>query len=110
MSHLGTERFLAKGDNVPFQEAAIPMLEPSLVRAEMKALQHYFREKGDFVVKRLTEIGFRIKDIPQAPFYIWLDLTALGLPFPAEANISNRLNSFNALLSEKLKPTSDNKR
>lgn len=86
------------------------MLEPSLLRAEMKALQHYFHEKRDSVVKRLIEIGFRIKDIPQATFYIWLDLTALEFPLPAEASISDGLNFFNALLSEKLKPTSDNKR
>ena len=86
------------------------MLEPSLLRAEMKALQHYFHEKRDSVVKRLIEIGFRIKDIPQATFYIWLDLTALEFPLPAEANISDGLNFFNALHSEKLKPTSDNNR
>ncbi|GMG08124.1 unnamed protein product [Aspergillus oryzae] len=94
--------YLDGGANVPFQEAAIPMLEPSLVRAEMKALQYHFREKRDFVVKRLTEIGFRIKDVPQATFYIWLDLTALEPPLPAEANISDGLNFFNALLSEKV--------
>ncbi|PYH45309.1 putative aminotransferase, classes I and II [Aspergillus saccharolyticus JOP 1030-1] len=94
--------YLDGGANVPFQEAAIPMLEPSLVRAEMKALQTHFREKRDFVLQRLHEIGFRVKDVPQATFYIWLDLTSLEPPLPKEANISDGLNFFNALLTEKV--------
>ncbi|PYI34433.1 putative aminotransferase, classes I and II [Aspergillus indologenus CBS 114.80] len=94
--------YLDGGANVPFQEAAIPMLEPELVRAEMKALQSHFREKRDFVLQRLHEIGFRVKDVPQATFYIWLDLTSLEPPLPKEANISDGLNFFNALLTEKV--------
>ncbi|KAF7164192.1 hypothetical protein CNMCM5623_008857 [Aspergillus felis] len=94
--------YLDGGANVPFQEAAIPMLEPSLVRTEMKALQRHFREKRDYVLKRLHEIGFRVKDVPQATFYIWLDLTSLEPPLPKEANISDGLNFFNALLTEKV--------
>lgn len=79
----------------------MPMLEPSLVKQEMKALQLHFREKRDYVVARLQEIGFRLKDIPQATFYIWLDLTSIEPPLPASANISDGLNFFNALLKEK---------
>ncbi|KKK21558.1 aminotransferase, classes I and II [Aspergillus rambellii] len=94
--------YLDGGANAPFQEAAISMLEPNLVRTEMKALQLHFREKRDFVLKRLHEIGFRVQDIPQATFYIWLDLTSLDPPLPREANISDGLNFFNALLSEKV--------
>lgn len=94
--------YLDGGANVPFQEAAIPMLEPSLVREEMKALQSHFREKRDYVLGRLHEIGFRVQDVPQATFYIWLDLTSLDPPLPKEANISDGLNFFNALLTEKV--------
>ncbi|OOF98109.1 hypothetical protein ASPCADRAFT_205366 [Aspergillus carbonarius ITEM 5010] len=94
--------YLDGGANAPFQEAAVPMLEPSLVRAEMKALQVHFREKRDYVIGRLREIGFRIQDVPQATFYIWLDLTALDPPLPKEANLSDGLNFFNALLTEKV--------
>ncbi|KAL5336785.1 pyridoxal phosphate-dependent transferase [Aspergillus crustosus] len=94
--------YLDGGANAPFQEAAIPMLEPSLVHTEMKALQLHFREKRDFVLKRLHEIGFRVQDIPQATFYVWLDLTSLDPPLPKEANISDGLNFFNALLTEKV--------
>ena len=35
--------YLDGGANAPFQEAAIPMLEPSLVKKEMIALQCHFR-------------------------------------------------------------------
>ncbi|KAI9772753.1 MAG: hypothetical protein M1835_006234 [Candelina submexicana] len=56
--------YLDGGTNVPFQEAAVPMLEPSLVRKEMKALQSHFREKRDFVLGRLKEIGFKIEVRP----------------------------------------------
>ncbi|KAI0187648.1 pyridoxal phosphate-dependent transferase [Astrocystis sublimbata] len=35
--------YLDGGANAPFQEAAVPMLEPSLVRKEMQALQRHFR-------------------------------------------------------------------
>jgi aspartate/methionine/tyrosine aminotransferase len=94
--------YLDGGANVPFQEAAIPMLEPSLVRAEMKALQVHFCVKRDYVLKRLYDIGFRIQDVPQATFYIWLDLTCLDPPLAAEASISDGLNFFNALLNEKV--------
>lgn len=94
--------YLDGGANVPFQEAAIPMLEPSLVHEEMKALQVHFRDKRDYVLGRLAEIGFRIKQIPQSTFYIWLDLTSLDPPLPAAANISDGLNFFNALLTEKV--------
>jgi aspartate/methionine/tyrosine aminotransferase len=93
--------YLDGGANVPFQEAAVPMLEPSLVREEMKALQLHFREKRDYVLARLQQIGFRFRDTPEATFYIWLDLTSIHPPLPAEANISDGLNFFNALLAEK---------
>lgn len=94
--------YLDGGANVPFQEAAIPMLEPSLVREEMKALQVHFREKRDYVVGRLSEIGFHLTDIPQSTFYIWLDLTSLEPPLPPSAKLSDGLNFFNALLTEKV--------
>ena len=90
--------YLDGGANVPFQEAAIPMLEPSLVRKEMIALQKHFKEKRDYVIKRLTEIGFTFtKDtIPQSTFYIWLDLS--NLP----AGLNDGLNFFQRCLDEKV--------
>jgi aspartate/methionine/tyrosine aminotransferase len=105
--------YLDGGANVPFQEAAIPMLEPDKVIVEMKALQKHFKvhmnglisvagpanmpqEKRDYVIKRLREMGFKIKDVPDSTFYLWLDLE--GLPDA----ISDGLNFFQACLEERV--------
>jgi aspartate/methionine/tyrosine aminotransferase len=53
--------YLDGGANVPFQEAAVQMLEPQLVRDEMIALQTHFKAKRDYVIERLKEIGFKFK-------------------------------------------------
>ncbi|OAL40602.1 hypothetical protein AYO20_00338 [Fonsecaea nubica] len=93
--------YLDGGCNVPFQEAAVPMLDPPKVKAEMKALQSHFKMKRDYVLKRLEEIGFRWGDqnIPQSTFYIWLDLASLEPPLPKNSplDISNGLSFFDAL-------------
>lgn len=88
--------YLDGGTNVPFQEAAIQMLEPTKVRNEMKALQRHFMDKRDYVVGRLRDMGFKIKYVPDSTFYLWLDLECL----PEEIN--DGLNFFAACLSEKV--------
>jgi aspartate/methionine/tyrosine aminotransferase len=88
--------YLDGGANVPFQEAAIPMLEPNKVLTEMKALQRHFRDKRDYVIERLRGMGFHIKTVPDSTFYLWLDLE--GLP----AAISDGLNFFQACLEERV--------
>ncbi|KAK4226477.1 pyridoxal phosphate-dependent transferase [Podospora fimiseda] len=88
--------YLDGGTNVPFQEAAIPMLEPSLVKKEMIALQTHFRAKRDYVLERLRKMGFIIRHTPDSTFYIWLNLE--NLPGP----ISDGLNFFQACLEEKV--------
>ncbi|OAP65034.1 hypothetical protein AYL99_01006 [Fonsecaea erecta] len=97
--------YLDGGCNVPFQEAAVSMLDPPKVKAEMKALQTHFKMKRDYVLKRLQEIGFRWGDqnVPQSTFYIWLDLTSLEPPLPKNSplDISNGLAFFDALLQER---------
>lgn len=97
--------YLDGGANVPFQEMAIPMLEPTLVKKEMQALQKHFKAKRDFVLKRLREIGFTRGDqqIPDSTFYLWLDLTTLTPPLPANSpiDISNGLSFFDQLIKEK---------
>ncbi|RDA93823.1 hypothetical protein CP533_6346 [Ophiocordyceps camponoti-saundersi (nom. inval.)] len=79
-----------------FQNAAIPMLDPKLVHTEMVHLQRHFRDKRDFVVKRLRDMGFVIKYVPDSTFYLWLNLE--GLP----ESISDGLNFFQACLEEKV--------
>ena len=88
--------YLDGGTNVPFQEAAIPMLEPNNVRKEMKALQSHFREKRDYVIDRLTKMGFKLDYTPDSTFYLWLNLENL----PKEIN--DGLNFFQACLKEKV--------
>lgn len=95
--------YLDGGTNVPFQEACIPFLDPPLVRTEMAALQRHFRAKRDFVLSRLRQIGYRIPGdaVPDATFYIWLDLTSLHPPVDPAAGISDGLNFFEKLIREK---------
>src|SRR5215469_6521342 len=64
--------YLDGGTNVPFQEAAVSFLEPDKVRHEMRALQTHFKIERDYVVGRLREIGFDIKEkeIPNSTFYL----------------------------------------
>jgi aspartate/methionine/tyrosine aminotransferase len=88
--------FLEGGANHPLQRAAIPFLEPDLFRNEAKCLQRHFKEKRDFVLKRLEEMGLKVRVPPTATFYIWLDLSAL----PAPLNIG--LHFFEECLKEKV--------
>lgn len=88
--------YLDGGTNVPFQEAAVSMLEPSKVLQEMQALQRHFREKRDYVMRRLKELGFQFKHTPDSTFYIWLDLS--GLP----EEICDGLSFFQACLEERV--------
>lgn len=88
--------YLDGGTNVPFQEAAVPMLEPDNVLKEMKALQTHFKTKRDYVLGRLKELGFPIKNVPDSTFYIWLDLSHLP------EGINDGLNFFQKCLEEKV--------
>ena len=88
--------YLDGGTNVPFQEAAVSMLEPTKVRTEMKALQTHFRMKRDYVVGRLEAMGFKLDYCPNSTFYLWLNLEALP------EGINDGLNFFQACLKEKV--------
>jgi hypothetical protein len=65
------------------------MLEPTLVQNEMVHLQRHFRvsatwpaqttasnrvpqDKRDYVVRRLREMGFAIKYVPDSTFYLYV--------------------------------------
>lgn len=88
--------YLDGGTNVPFQEAAVQMLEPTKVRHEMRALQTHFRTKRDYVVGRLEAMGFKLDYKPNSTFYLWLDLEQLP------EGINDGLNFFQACLQEKV--------
>ena len=72
------------------------MLEPTKVRNEMKALQTHFRDKRDYVLGRLSDMGFELDYTPDSTFYIWLNLGALP------EGINDGLNFFQACLKEKV--------
>ncbi|UKZ86052.1 uncharacterized protein TrAFT101_001892 [Trichoderma asperellum] len=72
------------------------MLDPTLVQSEMVHLQRHFRDKRDYTVRRLREMGFSIKYVPDSTFYLWLNLE--GLPDA----IADGLNFFQACLEEKV--------
>ena len=88
--------YLDGGTNVAFQEAAIPMLDPPKVRHEMAALQRHFRSKRDYVISRLTNMGFRLTYTPDSTFYLWLNLEQLP------EGINDGLNFFQACLEERV--------
>ncbi|KAF2104050.1 PLP-dependent transferase [Rhizodiscina lignyota] len=88
--------YLDGGTNVPFQEAAVSMLEPTKVRNEMKALQSHFRDKRDYVMGRLRKMGFNLPYTPDSTFYLWLNLEQLP------EGVNDGLNFFNACLEEKV--------
>ncbi|OBZ83699.1 Aspartate aminotransferase [Choanephora cucurbitarum] len=88
--------YLEGGANHPLQKAAIPFLDPNKFREEAKALQHHFKEKRDYVLKRLEEMGLKVKVPPKATFYIWLDLSHLPEP------INVGLHFFEECLKEKV--------
>lgn len=90
--------YLDGGANVPFQEAAVSMLEPDKVLKEMKALQAHFMEKRDYVIGRLRKMGFHLpeENVPQSTFYLWLDLSSLP------TGLNDGLNFFQKCLEEKV--------
>lgn len=90
--------FLDGGSNAPFQYAAIDFLEPLKVKREMKALQMHFKMKRDYIIGRLTAMGFPFnqRTIPNSTFYLWLNLSHLP------AKLGNCLGFFHECLHEKV--------
>ncbi|CCA66656.1 related to aspartate aminotransferase [Serendipita indica DSM 11827] len=87
--------FLDGGANHPLQVAAIPLLQPDHIKQEKVALQMHFKRKRDHVLSRLERMGLKVVVVPQATFYVWLDLSALPEP------LNNGLTFFEELLREK---------
>ncbi|CAK7913118.1 hypothetical protein CAAN1_20S02586 [[Candida] anglica] len=93
--------FLDGGSNAPLQYTAVDFLEPVRVRNEMKALQQHFKMKRDYVVGRLSKMGFKFTpgphgNIPNSTFYLWLNLSHLP------GKLSNCLGFFHECLHEKV--------
>ena len=62
---------------------------------EKLSLQKHFHHKRDHVLRRLREMGLKVRLPPRATFYVWLDLESLPTP------INNGLTFFEELLKEK---------
>ncbi|KAK6203014.1 pyridoxal phosphate-dependent transferase [Scheffersomyces amazonensis] len=90
--------FLDGGSNAPFQFAAIDFLEPLKVKEEMKALQLHFKMKRDYIIGRLSKMGFTFNEhnTPNSTFYLWLNLSHLP------GKLSNCLGFFHECLHEKV--------
>jgi aspartate/methionine/tyrosine aminotransferase len=88
--------YLDGGSNVPFQKAAVSLLEPKFVIKEMAALQKHFMMKRDYCIHRLEAMGFKFKVKPTSTFYLWLDLSHL------QGKIRTALGFFQECLREKV--------
>lgn len=76
-SLLSAGSFLDGGASHPLQDAALPLLDPDFVEQDAQVLQHHFREKRDYVLKRLENMGIEVEWEPQGTFYIWANLKNL---------------------------------
>ncbi|ODV80255.1 PLP-dependent transferase [Suhomyces tanzawaensis NRRL Y-17324] len=90
--------FLDGGCNGAFQYAAVDFLQPLKVRQEMKALQIHFKMKRDYILGRLSKMGFTFNqdNTPNSTFYLWLNLSHLP------GKLSNCLGFFHECLHEKV--------
>ena len=84
--------FLDGGGNHPFQEVAVPLLEPELVLQEARAIKNEFTRKRRFLIDRLRGLGIEVEHEPQGAFYVWGNLE--GLPAP----LNDGIEFFKALL------------
>ncbi|MCA9972039.1 MAG: pyridoxal phosphate-dependent aminotransferase [Anaerolineales bacterium] len=88
--------FLDGGANNPFQREVLTMLEPGHVMAETAATQSHFREKRDYMLCRLRQLGIRVEAEPQGTFYVWANLSELPPP------LNDGMSFFKAGLEERV--------
>ncbi len=88
--------FLDGGANHPFQQQAATLLDPERVQQEASALQKCFKDKRDYMLKRLNEMGIIVESQPQGAFYVWANLS--NLPEP----LNDGMAFFEAGLKEKV--------
>lgn len=61
--------------STPAQYAALAAFQPD-VRAELEKRRTRFRERRDYLVPALRELGFEIPVLPQGAFYVYADVSA----------------------------------
>jgi aspartate/methionine/tyrosine aminotransferase len=53
--------YLDGGANAPLQRLALPLMEMDFIRRDTWALQNHFREKRDFLLQELTNMGILVE-------------------------------------------------
>ena len=74
--------FLDGGGSRPLQRAAIPLLEPATLEAEVEAIRRAFLAKRDLMLRRVRELGMGVDLVPDGSFYVFANLA--GLPEPLD--------------------------
>src|SRR5271154_1763976 len=87
--------FLDGGANHPFQNAALPLLDPKNAAAETLAIQKHFGKKRELVLARLKKLKIGVDATPAGAFYVWANLAKLPAP------LDDGMNFFRECLKEK---------
>ena len=87
--------FLDGGANHPFQNAALPLLDPKNAEAETLAIQKHFGQKREMVLARLKKMNIVADAPPVGAFYVWANLSKLPAP------LNDGMNFFRECLKEK---------
>ena len=88
--------FLDGGPNHPLQKQILPLLDPAYVKQSNQALQSCFKEKREYVLKRLEDMGIIVESPPEGTFYIWACLSNLPAP------LNDGIEFFEKALQEKV--------
>lgn len=88
--------FLDGGGSRPAQQAAIPLLEDSIVTRETEAIHKAFSKKRAFLLGALESLGVRVDLAPQGGFYVWGSVE--NLP----STLDDGMKLFRAALEEKV--------
>jgi aspartate/methionine/tyrosine aminotransferase len=88
--------FLDGGANHPFQNAALPLLDPAHAEAETLAIQKHFLKKRDLLLSRLKKMNITADATPAGAFYVWANLAKLPPP------LDDGMNFFREGLKEKV--------
>jgi hypothetical protein len=87
--------FLDGGANHPFQNAALPLLDPKNAAAETLAIQKHFGKKRALLLSRLKKLNIGVDAAPAGAFYVWANLAKLPPP------LDDGMNFFRECLKEK---------
>jgi hypothetical protein len=88
--------FLDGGANHPFQNAALPLLDPKNAAAETLAIQKHFGKKRALLLSRLKKLNISADAKPSGAFYVWANLAKLPPP------LDDGMNFFREGLKEKV--------